>query len=349
MSHTPITYKQRKATGFFDEESRLAKISQLGDTLEDLSNNIDFEIFRNILESGLRNEPKGPGGRRPYDYVLMFKTLIVKSVFNISFLDTEKLMLDSIRVCRFLNLSLSDDVPDSNTISNFHNRLSELGLIEKLFFRFNKELDRLGLFIKEGKIMDATIIEVPRQRNSEKENEEIKSGKIPERFEANPSIKPQKDTDARWTQKHNKSYYGYKDHIVSDSGSKLILNYVVTDASVHDSQVLEELLPDIDTGECLYGDKAYSGSPQNAIILKKGYKNRVCHRSYAGRPLRSDQVSSNQRRSRIRSRVEHIFGFIKGVIKGGFIRSIGIRRARASIGLSNLIYNMFRKVQLVGT
>jgi IS5 family transposase len=306
-------------------------------------------MFRKVLETGLRSDPKGPGGRRPYDYVFMFKTLIVKSVFNISFLETEKLMLDSRRVCRFLNLSVSDDVPDSNTISNFHNRLSELGLIEQLFFCFNKELDRLGLFLKEGKIVDASIIEVPRQRNSEKENEEIKSGERPDSFVENPNKKSQKDLDARWTVKNNRSYYGYKDHIVSDSGSKLIVDYVVTDASVHDSQVLEELLPDVDTGEFLYGDKAYSGSPQNSIMLKKGYKNRVCHKGYSGRPLSSDQISINQKRSRIRSRVEHIFGFIKGVMNGGRIRCIGIRRARGIIGLSNLVYNMFRKVQLVGT
>ena len=161
---------------------------------------------------------------------------------------------------RFLNLSIADDIPDSKTVWHFREQLTDLGMVEALFELFLKELDRLNLIVNEGKIIDASFVETPRQRNKKEENKQIKEGIIPERFEANPhactsrstSVKSQKDTDARWTQKNNVHYFGYKNHAKQDAGSKIIVGYTVTDASVHDSQVTEELLDETDKGEDFY-------------------------------------------------------------------------------------------------
>ena len=248
---------------------------------------------------------------------------------------------------RFLNLSIADDIPDSKTVWHFREQLTDLGMVEELFELFLKELDRLNLIVNEGKIIDASFVEIPRQRNKKEENKQIKEWIIPERFEANPHVKSQKDTDARWTQKNNVHYFGYKNHAKQDAGSKIIVGYTVTDASVHDSQVTEELLDETDKGEDFYADSAYSGEPQEKVIAAKQMNNRVCEKGYRNRPLTEEQKANNREKSRVRSRVEHIFGFMEMSMNGMYINSIGIKRATAIIGLMNLTYNMFRKIQLM--
>jgi IS5 family transposase len=247
---------------------------------------------------------------------------------------------------RFLELTIADDVPDSRTVWHFREQLTDLGIVEELFTLFIKELEKLNLIINEGKIIDASFVEVPRQRNSREENTQIKSGEIPESFTQNPHKLSQKDTDARWTKKNNISYYGYKNHVKQDAKSKLIVNYSVTDASVHDSQATEELLGEKDKGEAFYADSAYSGASQEAIIAGKKMVNQVCEKGARNRPLTDEQKASNREKSRVRVRVEHIFGFMENSMNEMYIQCIGIKRATAVIGLMNLTYNMFRKIQL---
>jgi transposase len=107
------TFKRHKALGFWDNDLRLSKISKLGDPLERLNNGVDFELFRNLLEAELYKAPKGEGGHPGYDYVLMFKILILQRYYNLSDEQTEYQINDRLSFMRFLNLTLADDVPDS--------------------------------------------------------------------------------------------------------------------------------------------------------------------------------------------------------------------------------------------
>ncbi|CAM4038544.1 IS5 family transposase [Flavobacterium branchiophilum] len=211
---------------------------------------------------------------------------------------------------------------------------------------FLKELELLGLVVNEGKIIDASFIEVPKQRNSRDENKQIKNGETPVSFEENPNQKQQKDLDARWTKKNNVSFYGYKNHVKADAKSKLIVKYEVTDASVHDSQMLENLLDKKDEYEDLYGDSAYSGKKQKDAILKNEKIDKTCKKGYKNKPLTEQDEVINKEKSRIRSRVEHIFGFMEGSMNGMNLNAIGIKRVEGIVGLMNLTYNMFRKIQL---
>ena len=195
------TFKRSKAIGFFDEDFRLSKLTQLGDPLARLNAGIDFEIFRTALTEKLTIEPKGKGGRRPYDYVLMFKILILQRYYNISDDQAEYQICDRLSFMRFLGLTLADDVPDSKTIWNFRERVTDLDLAEVLFELFIKELTKLNLIIHEGKIIDASFVEVPKQRNSREENKAIKEGNIPADWQNTSHKLAQKDTDARWTKK----------------------------------------------------------------------------------------------------------------------------------------------------
>jgi transposase, IS5 family len=340
-------FKRHKDYGFFDQDIRLSKLSQLGDPLERLGLGVDFESFRLLLETDLSKMAKGAGGRPPYDYVLMFKILILQRFYNLSDDQVEYQINDRLSFMRFLDLTIADDVPDSKTVWAFKEQLTNLGLIERLFTLFLSQLEALGLVVNEGKIVDASFIEVPKQRNSESDNELIKNGEIPQKFTENPHKLAQKDTDARWTKKGNVSYFGYKNHIKIDAKSKFITKYIVTDAAVHDSQVLPEILDSKDEGQDLFADGAYTGAEQQTIIEDKKMTNQVCERAYRNKPLTDKQQKSNTEKSRTRSRVEHIFGFMEMSMNGMTLNQIGIKRIEAAVGLMNLTYNMFRKIQLL--
>lgn len=156
----------------------------------------------------------------------------------------------------------------------------------------------------------------------------------------------QKDVDARWTKKNNVSFYGYKNHIKADVKTKLIEHYVVTDASVHDSQTIEELLTQKDKGQELYADSAYTGEKQEEIYKKMEVIERIIEKGYRNKPLTEEQNKNNREKSKTRARVEHVFGFVENSMNGSYIRTIGIARAKAKIGLMNLTYNICRCVQL---
>lgn len=246
---------------------------------------------------------------------------------------------------RFLGLKKSDKIPDSKTFWHFREQLIEKEVIIGLFKTFNQALDVAGIFANEGKMVDASFVETPRQRNTRDENKHIKeTGTAPKEWDNKLNKKRQKDVDARWTKKNNTNYYGYKNHIKSDVKTKLIEEFEVTAASVHDSQVIEKLLTEKDEGQELYADSAYTGDEQDKTYRNKKVINTVHEKGSRNKPLTEEQKAKNKEKSKTRVRVEHVFGFVENSMHGSFIRTIGIVRARAKIGMMNLTYNICRCV-----
>jgi len=334
--------------GLFDEHFILERLTKLNDPLIKLNKHIDWKIFSPTLDEALidseRDEAKG--GRPPFDRLMMFKVMVLQGIYNLSDDQMEYQITDRRSFMRFLKLKTSDKVPDSKTIWNFREKLIEKGVIIKLFERFNMILDQRGIFANEGRMVDASFVEAPRQRNTREENKEIKSGQTPQSWKENKNKLSQKDIDARWTKKNHTTFYGYKNHVKADTKTKLIVDYFVTDASVHDSQALEELLNARDKEQELYADSAYTGEDQEKVITKKKMKNKVHEKGYRNKPLTEKQKDENTEKSRTRARVEHIFGFVENSMNGSIIRTIGKVRAEAKIGMMNLVYNVFRCVQL---
>lgn len=327
---------------FFDEENRMEKISKIGDPLEMLNQVIKWEMFRNILKKAVvRKETTSKGGRPPYDVVMMFKILVLQRLYNLSDDQTEYQINDRRSFMRFLGLELCDPVPDAKTIWKFRNDLAQTDAMEELFCLFDEMLEAEGLITHKGTIIDATFVDVPRQRNSRDENKKIKEGEVPEEWKnpENAHKLAQKDTDARWAKKNNEVHYGYKNHVKCDADSKLITNYDITDAAVHDSQRCTELLDNKD--KAVYADSAYSGA-EIAENLPENCKNQICEKGYRNHPLTEEQKENNKKKSKIRCRIEHIFGFMTNSMNGINIRSIGIDRAWFNIELMNLVYNMRR-------
>ena len=341
-------YKNSGRVGLFDTEDRSGKLSKLGNPLEKLHKVIDFEMFRPELELAMLNHEKTSNvGAKPYDVVMMFKIILLKRFYNLSDEQAEYQINDRLSFKEFLGLSSGDRVPDARKIWLFQNELIKQNLEEILFAQFGNYLKQLGLLVNEGKIVDASFVEVPRQRNTKEENAKIKSGAGDELWNDNPYKKRQKDIDARWTEKGGEKFYGYKDHAKIDSKSKLIDNYEVTAANIHDSQALEQLLSQEDSGQELYADSAYTGEPIATMLKSKNIEPQIIERAFKNKPLTEEQKILNKIKSKTRSRVEHVFGFVSNSMNDFYIRSIGFLRAKGIIGLINLVYNMCRYEQIV--
>ena len=334
--------------GFFDEDTRLAELTKQKDPLVRLSEMIKWELFRPTLEKAMYKEAKGAGGRPPYDYVLMFKVLILQRLYNVSDEQMEFQINDRLSFMRFLGIGLSNKVPDQKTIWLFRENLIKSNMIEQLFRQFDEQMSSEGFLLREGSIIDATIVEVPKQRNKRDENDQIKKGGTPQKWKKKPNKLRQKDTDARWLKKNGETFFGYKNHVKVCRKSKLISGYAVTDASVHDSQAVDTLLDKSDSHHELYADSAYSGERIAKLLIKKKIRNRIHAKGYRDTPLTVTQFERNWEKSKIRARVEHVFAFMTNSMHGIFIRTIGKVRARGVIGLMNLTYNMHRYIQLAG-
>lgn len=333
-------------SGFFDLQDRFGKLDQLGDPLKALNAVVDWSVFEPILAKGLASVKKSNAGRPRFDPLLMFKVLILQSLYNLADGQTEFQIRDRFTFLRFPGLTPESRIPDEKTIWLFRESIKARGLYDELFETFTRFLEAEGLRAKQGTVIDARIVEVPKQRNTRAENATIKEGLMPAAWEQHTAKKVQKDIEARWTRKHGKNYYGYKNHIAIDVKHKFIRGFEVTAAHVHDSQCFERLLDRKNSDPTVYADSAYRSEDRGRLLKRQGFKDRVHHRVWAEQTLTKRQQRENRARSRIRARVEHVFGHQVKAMRQTVVRGIGLARIRTRMALTNLAYNMSRLAQL---
>jgi IS5 family transposase len=336
--------------GIFDETKALERLSKLGDRLEWLDKVIDWKIFRGLLDGAKPDKTQeGKGGRPPYDNVMMFKVVVLQELHNVANDQAEYQINDRLSWKRFLGLSLSDKAPDGTTIREFREMLTNSGIYDELFELFNANMESLGVITHKGNLVDASFVDVPRQRNTREENKIIKEGGVPEAWESeeNADMLAQKDLDAEWAKKNDELHYGYKDHVLVDTDSKMIVDYRVTGASVHDSRMLLPLVINRSI-QALWADSAYMSAELTAKLLELNpeIKLYINEKGYRNNPLTDEQKLNNRIKSRIRARIEHVFGHITNSMGGLFIRCIGADRAESAIALKNLAYNISRYATL---
>ena len=343
-----MRYRKDPSLGLFSTEERMERLDTLGDPLRALSRYVDFEFFRPRLESALYGDyDPSRGGQPPYDVILMFKLLVVQRLYNLSDDALEYQVTDRLSFQRFLGLSFAGSVPDSKTIWLFRERLQQQDLVKCLFEEMNAQLLERGVIALSGQAVDASFVDAPRRRDSKEEAAALRAGEEPASWREKPSRGAQKDGDARWAKKGDEVHFGYKNHVMSDLESKLVSEYEVTAASVHDSQVLDDLTRGgLAREQELYADSAYRGADQGKLLRRRGILSRVHYRAYRGRPLTARQKRLNKARSKRRARVEHVFGFMSNAMKGMTVRGRSLARNTAVIGLMNLTYNLCRLVQL---
>ena len=340
--------EMQKQIMMFGADVQLERLSKLGDPLEKINEMIDWEMFREPIKRRIRKSDYSKGGRPPLDEVLVFKMALLQDWNNTSDDNTEYLVNCRLDWQRFMGMELGEKSPDSKTLWLFKEQLGSEG-IRELFNLFNEMLVEIGIVKHEGSLIDATFVETPKQRNSREENAKIKKGEVPEEWENPKNVhkRRQKDTDAKWAKKRNEVHYGYKDHTKVDKKSKIIVDFTVTSASVHDVNEFEGLMAKNDKEAWL--DSAYASAEHVARIIEK-YPDlilHICEKGKKNAPLTETQKEANRIRSKVRARVEHVYGYIARFMGGKNIRTIGMERAEREICGINLAYNIRRAVFLM--
>ncbi|MCQ2371206.1 MAG: IS5 family transposase, partial [Akkermansia sp.] len=289
--------------------------------LDKLSGYIDFEAFRPKLEELCHYSENG---RPHYDVVVMFRILILQTLYDLSDEDTEHCIYDRRSFQNFVGLRGVEDIPNARTIWAFRERLGAEGA-RGLFDTFWKVMEEAGIKFSKGVAIDASFQEAPRKRNSREENKRKRA---------------KKDMDARWAKKGDETHYGYKNHVAADVKTKLIRDYRVTPASDHDISVFEDIIPEHTRD--IYADSAYMSAPREAALkAKKKRPHIVKRKTRSSAPLTGRQKHINHVISKKRCRVEHVFGQIKQ-FGGDTVRSIGMARCAVRVALVNIVYNMLR-------
>src|SRR5215213_9064278 len=291
--------------GFFDLDERYRGLDAKKDPLVFLNEVVPWEDFRARLSAVWRKpeeERKNAAGRKPWDEIVIVKALVLQALYNLSDDQIEYQIRDRLSFMRFLGLGLADRVPDATTVWLYREKLAQAGLVEALFDAFDAHL------------------------NSRGENKAIKDGHPPVAWK--PNKKAHKDVDARWTKKHGKSYFGYKNPVNIDRKHKLMRRYTVTDAAVHDSQQLEAILDPSNTASDVWADTAYRSKEGEEKLAEKGLRSRIHRRASRGKPLSQRAQEANRTRSKVRARVEHVFGHQHTSMGGKIVRTIGLIRAK---------------------
>ena len=284
--------------------------------------------------------------------------LYLQAQHGLSFEATEHLVRDRLSWMRFCGLTLADPVPDANTLWDFREALIRAGALDKLFARLDEAIKAAGYLPMSGQIVDASLVAAPRQRNTDEEKAAIKAGRTArEIWPDKPAKAAQKDTDARWTLKTSKGKveadgtvkndlaipaFGYKSHIGIDRRHGFIRRQKVTDAAAHDGARLREgLIDPTNTASDVWGDTAYRSNVNEAFLANCGKRSRIHRKKPQGKPMPKRTAKANARKSKVRASVEHVFAQQKHRMKLT-IRSIGIKRAKATIMMANIAYNLGR-------
>ena len=267
-----------------------------------------------------------PVGRPSYPPVVMVKIMMLQQWYEASDEAMEEALWDRVSFKRFVGLGIEDDVPDHSTISRFRKEVSERGLGRRLFKELTRQLDKQGLFVKQGTLLDATIVEAQVRRPSSP---------------GHPGTRSAIDPDASWTRKGGQSYFGYKAHIGMDGGSGLIREAVLTPANVNDTEVADELVSGDE--EAVYADKAYGAQERSEWLKSVRIKDRIMRRGNKHHPvLPYWERRRNALISRLRSPVEKVFGTWKRSYGYRRVRYMGLERNTTELFFKCMAYNLRR-------
>jgi IS5 family transposase len=297
--------------------------------LERLSSLVKWYRFEKIL-ARLRS-PAGPG-RPAYNSLVMFKALLLQSLYGLSDSELEEALADRLSFRRFVGLTLEETVPDHTTLNRFRSLLIEAGLLEKLFGELDHQLDKAGLILRRGTMLDATVIETAAARPPSGAAQEV--GEVG-------------DPDAGFTRRQGKpgSSYGYKAHVGVDQGSGLIRRVRTTAANVNDTVEADHLICG-DEGAVL-ADAAYHTKARELSLRQRGIKPRLMRRANKHHPRLPARLKQfNQLIARQRFAVETTFATLKNRMRLCAIRYRGLAKAAGQVLIAAMAFNMRRWVTL---
>lgn len=287
--------------------------------LDRLDELVKWYRFEKVLAK-LRQEGPGRPGYRP---VLMFKALLLQSLYGLSDAELEEALCDRLSFRRFVGLGLEDETPDHTTLCRFRNGLVAAGLLEKLFGELDRQLEQAGVILKRGTMLDATLIETTVRPPGDE--------------------RPSVDPDARLTARKGQrgTTFGYKAHLGVDEGSGIIRAVITTPANVNDTVPADDLIRGDET--VVWGDAAYHTHQREAALKARGVKARLCRRPNKHHPELPPRLKRyNQLIARRRAAVETTFATLKRRMGLSAIRYVGLTKASGQVLMAAMAFNLRR-------
>ena len=291
--------------------------SRRNEMLERLIGLIDWAACGHLLR-GLHASPEGAPAYPP---LTMLKAMLLQQWYGLSDPGLEEALSDRLSFRRFCGLPLDADVPDHSTISRFRNALQEGGLDRRIFEEVNRQIDRRGLILRQGTLIDASLI--PAAVNPPKKPKEP----LPPGADGKPAsqlVKSARDPEAEWAKKGGRRYFGYKVHVGVDKGSGIIRRAKLTGASVNDTVPADELICGDEAA--VYADAAYHTHAREASLRARGIAPHLMRRGNKHHALGQADKDRNKEIGKERGPVEQVFGRTKTTYRWARARCLGLTR-----------------------
>jgi len=313
----------RQAT--FEDEWR-ANLEQKRSVLDEIDSFIDWEP----IEGRLNKMYKKDNGRPAIAPLGMFKLLLLEFFYDLSDVRVVEELRDRRSFERFCGIDLAEHKVDDTSLVKFRKRLREAKLMEPLFEHFNQQLDRRGLILRKGTLVDSTL---------------VKGAVLPGKTGASGEVL---DPDVAHTARNGRAHDGMKVTIAVDSGSELIRTIVITPANINDNQLLASIIPP-GAQEKLYADKGYASRDNRTILQELGIEDGILHKAAPHHPLNDTQIATNKHNSRIRGAIEHKFAEAKRWHGMARLRYLGTARNTIQITTTIIAINLKRALRLQQT
>lgn len=291
---------------------------------------IDALVDWSQVETLLAPVYSSPVGQESYPVLTLFKAQLLGQWYGLSDPELEAALADRLSFRRFVGLGLDAPVPDHSTLWRFRDQLASRQLAEAVFEEIGRQLAAHGLMVKQGTLLDATLVQAQARPPSPAKGAGAGS---------------EQDRDADWTRQHGRSHFGYKVHAGVDQGSQLIRTLRLSPASCNESALADQLV--CGDERAVYADKAYEHKPRRARLKARGIKDRIMHRADKHYPqLGRWQQRRNAGIRPIRAAVERVFGTLKRSYGLGRMRAFSLAANRVDVTLTAIAYNLRRAERL---
>jgi len=304
------------------------KPSRISIKLERINNIVNWDDMLELVQV-VDYTDKKQGGSPPKDLLVKIKMLFLQYLYNLSDPELEDQVNDRLSFQRFIGITFSTTIPDYSSIWRFRDRLVKHKVNDKIFEKILGYIESKDLIVKRGTIVDATLIESTTRPLSKQKRETLKE---------TPSI--QIDSDAESTMKRGKYYFGYKGHIGTDEGSKIIRKRDFSSAKPHDSKYIDKLLSKDE--RAIFGDSAYGNISDKQRYRKEGVFYGILDKATRRRALSKAQKKTNKKKSKVRSAVEHPFAYMKERLNYKKAGAKTMERNRFVFDMNCVLYNIFR-------
>ncbi len=292
--------------------------------LEKMDNIIPWVAFVKLVQPYYY---KGERGNKPYPLELMLRIFILQNLYDLADMKAMNEVIDSRAFTAFCCINSPDEVPDGDTIGRFRALLTKHNLQEKIFKEVVNQLEKRGLILKKGTIVDSTFIEAPSSTKNRKK---------------------ERDSEAHSAKKGNTWHFGYKAHIGVDEENGLIHTVKTTAANEHDVTVMNELLHGEE--ERAFGDSGYIGAKKRPDAVKKNKSGKNIKYIINRRPSSIKKLSKSgqyaakkieKKKSSVRCKVEHVFAVVKRLFGYRKTRYRGLQKQTAKNYIMFALANLY--------